>query len=102
MAAGFMLTVTLCLLILSAAVLFVLIQLVKRCAAAAIDDIMGVEEGECVSKLEQVRLLKELGISIVPEEGEQEFILGLTPSEMSIWPVIRTTASVFWPEAGTL
>ena len=57
MAAGFMLTVTLCLLILSAAVLFVLIQLVKRRAAAAIDDIMGVEEGECVSKLEQVRLL---------------------------------------------
>ena len=102
MAAGFMLTVTLCFLILSAAVLFVLIQLVKRRPAAAIDDIMGVEEGECVPKLEQVRLLKELGISIVPEEGEQEFILGLTPSENEYLASHPYYASVFWPEAGTL
>jgi hypothetical protein len=83
MAAGFIGTVMSCLLILLAAAvaLAVCVQIVKRRAVAAVEDMMGVEGSGCVPKLEQIRVLKEAGISITPTEMEQEFILGLTPSE---------------------
>lgn len=83
MAAGFISTVMISLLILLAAAvaLSVCVQVAKRRAMAAIEDIMGVEGDDCVPKLEQIRVLKEAGISIAPAEMEQEFILGLTPSE---------------------
>lgn len=50
-------------------------QTVMRNAEAAVEEMMGTGPEGCVPKLEQVRVLEELGIRVVPENKKRELLL---------------------------
>ena len=67
---------------------------------AAVEDMMGVEGSGCVPKLEQIRVLREAGISITPaENGTGNIYSRSTPSENEVsCQSPYTMDSVYWPE----